>query len=433
MARLRVLASVYACGPKWGSEIGMGWNWISHLARYCEVTVLTERGFQDDIAAAASVFCGAAEPRFYYIDVEDKGRRQFWKQGDWRFYWHYRKWQQRAFVVAGELTKKMGFDVAHQLNMIGYREPGYLWKLPLPFVWGPIGGHAQMPWRFMRILGLRAALKYTARNLLNAVQMRTHARVRVATTRAAALIAATEADQKAIWSVHRRRAVLINETGTRPLEARTGRSTYNADRPFRLAWCGFFVGRKGMPLALRAIASVPAERPVELHIIGYGPEEARWRALARDLGIDARCRWLGRLDHKDALDAMAECDCLLFTSLQEGTSHAVLEALGMGLPVICHDCCGHGDSIDEGCGIKIPVVSPASSIKGFTAAIAMLAGSPSLMTQMSRAAVGRAEALSWDNKARQMVEIYRRILHSGCSRTWPDDSTSSMRKHEKSE
>jgi hypothetical protein len=26
------------------------------------------------------------------------------------------------------------------LNMIGYREPGYLWKLNVPFVWGPMGG-----------------------------------------------------------------------------------------------------------------------------------------------------------------------------------------------------------------------------------------------------------------------------------------------------
>ena len=49
---IKVIVSAYACGPKWGSEIGMGWNWVINLAQYCELTVITEFGFKEDIEEA---------------------------------------------------------------------------------------------------------------------------------------------------------------------------------------------------------------------------------------------------------------------------------------------------------------------------------------------------------------------------------------------
>ena len=66
-----------------------------------------------------------------------------WNQGDWRFYKYYKKWQWKTYLIAKEICAEVNIDVLHQLNMIGFREPGYLWKLSkengVPFVWGPIG------------------------------------------------------------------------------------------------------------------------------------------------------------------------------------------------------------------------------------------------------------------------------------------------------
>ena len=39
--RLRILLSAYACEPDRGSEPGVGWNWVRHLAREHEVWVIT--------------------------------------------------------------------------------------------------------------------------------------------------------------------------------------------------------------------------------------------------------------------------------------------------------------------------------------------------------------------------------------------------------
>jgi hypothetical protein len=77
----------------------------------------------------------------------------------WSYYRTLREWERRAFTLAQEITRAEEFDLVHHLTMQGYREPGFLWQLPLPFVWGPAGGHAQMPWRYFSMLGWRGVLQ----------------------------------------------------------------------------------------------------------------------------------------------------------------------------------------------------------------------------------------------------------------------------------
>jgi len=42
--------------------------------------------------------------------------------------------------------------------MVGFREPGYLWQLNIPFVWGPIGGMGYFPTRFLPVVGAKGAV-----------------------------------------------------------------------------------------------------------------------------------------------------------------------------------------------------------------------------------------------------------------------------------
>ena len=46
---MKVLISSFACGPNWGSEVGMGWHWVTALSNHCQLYVITESGFEDDI------------------------------------------------------------------------------------------------------------------------------------------------------------------------------------------------------------------------------------------------------------------------------------------------------------------------------------------------------------------------------------------------
>ena len=170
----KILINAYACCPEMGSEQGMAWNFISRLAAFCELFVITESEYREQNMAAVipadnglNTYGLSREQcerlHFCFVDAgeteedSERIRRMCWNQGDWRFYRYYAEWQKKVVGVAREIIESQekeghGIDVMHQLNMIGFREPGYLWKLSqetgIKFVWGPIGGLKQFPLRY---------------------------------------------------------------------------------------------------------------------------------------------------------------------------------------------------------------------------------------------------------------------------------------------
>ena len=91
---------------------------------------------------------------FYYLPVSEKIRKMCWNQGDWRFYYYYRKWQKRALDLSRKIILENEIDLIHQLNMIGFREPGYLWKITdKPYIWGSIGSANLFPSNYLHGAG----------------------------------------------------------------------------------------------------------------------------------------------------------------------------------------------------------------------------------------------------------------------------------------
>ncbi len=418
--RRRVLVSAFAVSPARGSEPGVGWNLCVRLAARHDVTVLCSPGepprrsvLRDEITAHLRTHGPVSGLTFHFVDGPALSyllqreslflRRTFYYAG-------YRAWQKAAYREARQLHRRMPFDVIHHLTMTGFREPGYLWKLPVPFVWGPIGGAANVPPPFLRMMGWREQLYYRPRNLLNWVQQRTSIRCRRAARRARHLWAIGDAEERLVAEIWGCGVQRMGETGTSPRADGRVR-IYDPSRPLRVIWSGIHVGRKALPILLEAVATLPdAERwRLELVVLGDGPEHARWRALAARLRISTQVRWTGWLPRAMAVAEIATADILAFTGVQEGTPHTVLEALSYGLPVICHDACGMGTAVTNACGIKVPLRDPETSIAGFAAALDRLITEPHVLATLSQAALDRAGELSWDAIAHRIADIYHHV------------------------
>ncbi|PYS91359.1 MAG: hypothetical protein DMF64_12335 [Acidobacteria bacterium] len=96
---------------------------------------------------------------------------------------------------------------------------------------------------------------------------------------------------------------------------------------------GRLAPQKGQPVLLRAFKQVADALPdVYLVFVGEGPEEAALAALARELGVSERVRFLGRREDVGACLEMA--DAFVFPSLFEGLPLAPIEAMLKGLPCI---------------------------------------------------------------------------------------------------
>src|SRR5215213_4258487 len=187
--RPRVLLSACSFCPNWGSEPGVGWRRATEIARYCDVWVLTKKdGMEPRIAGYIEEHGPIPNLEFVYVP------RQPWEltvAQNWPLkHIAYRRWLRRAYRVAERLHAEISFDIAHHVTFNGFREPSYLYKLGIPFVWGPVGGAQNYPWRFLRGAGRAGAALEATRSILNVVQLHTSQRVRAAGRSAAAIFAA---------------------------------------------------------------------------------------------------------------------------------------------------------------------------------------------------------------------------------------------------
>jgi glycosyltransferase involved in cell wall biosynthesis len=410
--RLNILISAYYCSPYRGGESAVGWRIATGLAKHHDVTVIC-----GDLAANGPT--GADVARFakeeglppglkiHHIQAEGWTRKIHDLHafpGLWfLFYEAYRRWQLQALKLARVLHAEKPFALVHHVNVIGFREPGYLWQMGIPFFWGPVSGAPMIPLSFLKDFSRKEKFRWGSRNLLNQLQIRLAGRAAKAARAAAKVWVVSKEDQQVFdgWGV---KAEPMLETGCAVTEGILPRRRENGES-LRLCWSGLFQGIKALPVLLRAMSSCSYQN-TSLEVLGDGVEVDRWKKLAKELGISERVQWLGMLTRDQALDAMNRSHVLVHSSVKEGTPHVVLEALAMGMPVVCHDACGMGTAVTPDCGIKVPLRNPATSHEGFRDALEKFHADPSLLETLSRGAIKRAGELTWENKISRYTEAY---------------------------
>lgn len=109
-----------------------------------------------------------------------------------------------------------------------------------------------------------------------------------------------------------------------------------ARRCFTLLYVGRFYRRKRVDLLLRAAAAYrnSGGRDLELRIVGDGPCNASWRALARDLKLDGVVTWLGDVTRAQLAQEYNGADAFCLPSVQEGFGIVLLEAMAASKPIV---------------------------------------------------------------------------------------------------
>lgn len=439
---LKVLINSYTCCPNMGSEQGMGWNWIVNLARYCEVFVISEGEYKEKVeewlegerVKVKNEQLAFDDPRnfaermhFYWNPVSPEVRKMCWNQGDWRFYKYYKEWQKKTADIARQIIKEQSvsspsqpISILHQLNMIGFREPGYLWKVSqetgIPFVWGPVGGMKQFPMAYTDGGGLKMKVFNYLKNVINIYQIKHDKRVKAAINQASALISSIPDSYNAIKKYHGKESVIIPETGCslaalEPTSNQAKRLTSNLST-FSILWVGKFDFRKRLDVALRAVAR--SNRDVKLHVYGTGTEEQVRNAKehVRGLEIEDKVKFMGNRPNYEVNEAMRNADLFLFTSVSEDTSTVVLEAVSNGLPVLCFDACGMAAVIDDKVGRRIPLSNPDKSAFDFAEQIRYFYDNREELSKCAEGCMFRAEELSWETKVVKVIHIYEKVIKS---------------------
>lgn len=407
---LKILINAYACGPNWGSEPGMAWNWCSNLAKYCELFIITEGEWKDEIEEAIKTHPYGKNMHFYYNPVPQKVRDMCWNQGDWRFYYYYHKWQKSTLKIAKQICNEHKINITHQLNMIGFREPGLLWKIKgVKHVWGPIGSMGEIPLQFIKDLPFKVRYKQALKNFITRYQIK-HSPVKDAIKNSNALIAALDVTRDQIKKNYGIKVPVIGETGLKPNDGYMHKDCI--DRPIELLWVGRFIPTKKLSIALEALAKVNNPNDFRLHIVGSGTDEEvlQYKSLAEKLSVNGICTWYGKIPNDEVQRMMREKDLFFFTSVFEGGPHVILESITNNIPILCFDTCGQGVVVDESIGMKVPLTNQKEGVAAFAEKLDYINNNRELLTQMSANCTKKQQELSWDSKVNKMIEIYNSIV-----------------------
>src|SRR5271163_2900827 len=262
---MKILACAYACNPFHGSEEGVGWGWVNAVAQNHEVWVLTAAYHRRDLEEALRLH-PEKRRRLHFIFVEEKPWHYRPTAGWIRIEnsiakpimnWAYRLWLREAGLVGTKLHNEIGFDLVHHMTYVGFRFPGHLWKLDIPFVWGPIGGLENTPWRLLPAMGMRGMIRFAGRNAINSFHRRFLRLPKRAFRKSGrGIIAATKSIQRKILECYGEASTVICEIGAPAVIAGT-HSLREAGKKLIICWSGQHQSGKALPLALAALAALP--------------------------------------------------------------------------------------------------------------------------------------------------------------------------------
>lgn len=131
---------------------------------------------------------------------------------------------------------------------------------------------------------------------------------------------------------------------------------------------GSLKDQKNHALLLQAFASLPMPE-ARLMIVGQGQNEAKLRALVRQLGLEGRVILAGF--HVDPAPFYASANLFVLSSDYEGFGNVIVEALSFGLPVVATDCpSGPAEILGHGrWGRLVPVRDERALADAMTAAL----------------------------------------------------------------
>src|SRR6476646_10086702 len=166
--------------------------WVHQVARFHEVWVITRTNNREPVDRAAAK---ETLPNVHWIYFDLPHWARFWKRKQRGVHIYYYLWQIAIYFVVRKLHREIGFDVVHHVTLGQYWVPSFLALLPVPFVWGPVGGGESAPpafwWDFCHGGKLYELVRNLARTTASinpiAHAVASRSRIAIATTEQTAL------------------------------------------------------------------------------------------------------------------------------------------------------------------------------------------------------------------------------------------------------
>jgi glycosyltransferase involved in cell wall biosynthesis len=412
---MKVLISAIACNPYLGSENYFGWAAVRALAQDYDLWVLTGSRNRPDLARAAAEGLVPPNVRFAYVGSHRPwhprpmlARLQNWKE--------YIDFARASLAVAEPLHRAEKFDLVHHVTFTTGRVALPLWRLGIPFVFGPVCGNEEFPFRLFSLLSPGGAAFELTRKVSN-VAARFSPGSREMIRRAAHVFAITREAEQLMATIRE------STTGISSLSP----GFYAADKvalfahdvprkspggSLRLYAAGNLGGQKCIALAFHALA-LAKQRGVDFryHLGSSGPEIAHLKRLAAKLGLEKQIVFGGPMSRPEYARELADTHVYLLPSMRETVGLTMLEAMLAGCVPIVADSGGPRVAVTEECGYRIPVTYISRMAAEIAETVATIDRNRQIIAEKGAKASQRIAALYTEEHYRQTVgAVYQSLV-----------------------
>ncbi len=152
-------------------------------------------------------------------------------------------------------------------------------------------------------------------------------------------------------------------------------------------------------------------------IYGIGPDEEKLRALAKELNVENRARFMGQIGHAEMPLMLRACDIFIRPSRSEGMGNSFIEAMAAELPVVATQEGGISDFLfdakrnpeKETTGWAVDADSPEQIAEAITDIIS----NPGKVADVTKTARTMVIAMyDWNTVSTDMRELFNRLLKS---------------------
>lgn len=400
----RIFITAYNCSPGKGSEHSCGWNLIYNISKYVPVNVITDEQFRADFDQNNPLL-----KNIRMIFVKNPLNIKWLNSVEFPvgFYLTYRFWEKEVYKYLKEQYQLGNIDLINRVTIGSVKEPGYSWKIDVPYIWNEAHVPSHVPYRFFSLFSIKTKLIFLLLNISRLKILYIQGRSKNAFKRAFHVFASNEETKQLFKKHFNKDCDICYETGSveKSLSKINERSP---NEPFKIFWAGRIVDFKGLELVIRAISKLPPSINYEFTVAGEGNQKEKMMSLAEQLHVKAK--FVGQVPYYEMPQLFSRSHCYILASFKDGMTNAILESLSNFCPVICLDHLTYGEAIDERVGLKVKVTNIKQVIEDLALKIQYLYDNEEFRIQLIKNMQLFVKNLSWDENARKVIGAYEKAL-----------------------
>lgn len=412
---MNVCLSVFECNPLRGSDSYVGWSYVINAATYNNVYALTRTANKADIES----YCDTnrvdlSRIHFIYVEQSKLFTEKIYKLNRYfGFLGSYFVWQKAAYKAAQKLSNDVQIDICHHVSIADFRCAGELWKLNVPFIFGPVGGGQETPECFSEYVKNHWKSEIFRRYMNRITTMMPS--YRKALKCASIVYSSNDETSKCI----KRRMSQSEQKKLCQMTELCIDKSYLDEREkilkekkdvVHIIVSGRLIYRKGIQVLLEAVSKMNATNAYQVDIYGDGDQGTFLKDYVKKNRLEKVVTFHGKIPFDEMQNAYKKADIYVLPSLRESTGTAVFEALANKLPVVTFNQNGAKYIVENDAGILVDLNSKKQVLNDLAKALDTLVDDFELRKIYGECGFNKLKnSYTWDKRAERMARVYEDI------------------------